>query len=160
MSSTDLEIIRSQEITLRQLCRLYGANSQIFGDTESSTYNNVNEATKSFYLNCCIPILNKIIRGIEADLKNEIKEFKSIEIEVCKDDIEALQEDQKLKIEKQKLLSDGVMIVIKDFNQDLITYEQAEKILTGIYDMDIEEVKSYLSKKPIKQEPNQNNING
>lgn len=155
MSSADLEIIRSQEITLRQLCRVYGANSQIFGDTESSTYSNMNEATKAFYTQCVLPILNKIVRGIENDFKNEKldtklkKDFFNIEIEVCTDDIESLQEDQKLKIEKQKMLSDGVLIVVKDYNQNLITYEQAEQILKNIYDLDEEEVKIYLTKKPI-----------
>ncbi len=151
MSSSDLEIIRSQEITLRQLCRIYGANSQIFGDTESSSYNNMNEAKKSFYLDCVIPILSKIISGIENNLRQESKEWKNIEIEICTDEIEVLQEDQKLKIEKQIILSKGITEILIQYNSNKITIEQAEQILLSIYGIDEEQVGVLLKTKPKQQ---------
>ncbi len=57
-SPDDLKIIDSSKHGLRVLCNLYGVPSVLFNDSESSTYNNVNQARLDF-INYTIMPLNK-----------------------------------------------------------------------------------------------------
>lgn len=58
MSAEDLKLMDQGIISLRAICNLYNVSSILFNDTASSTYNNMQEAQKDFYINSIIPLLN------------------------------------------------------------------------------------------------------
>lgn len=57
-SPADLEINQSEWSTLRMLCNVWEAPSQIFNDPENKTYNSLVEAEKAFTSRCALPLLN------------------------------------------------------------------------------------------------------
>jgi HK97 family phage portal protein len=64
LSSVDLQIIEQQKLTLRDLCMIYNTPSQLFGDSEHSTYSNMREARKAMITDASIPLLEKIKDGL------------------------------------------------------------------------------------------------
>lgn len=87
-SSTDLQLLDSNVSKLRVISALFGLSSQLFGDSASTTFNNMEEANKSAYLNCYIPMAtfftDQLNKWIEDTLKGKEK------IVINKDKIEAL----------------------------------------------------------------------
>jgi HK97 family phage portal protein len=60
MSPVDLQIIEQEKMDLRQMCSIYGLQSQLFNDPENKTYNNMKEATTAAYTQAVIPELRSI----------------------------------------------------------------------------------------------------
>ena len=60
MSVADLQLIESYNATVKDLCNIYSIPVQLLNNTESSTYNNMKEAKKAFYVNSVIPELVKV----------------------------------------------------------------------------------------------------
>ena len=58
MSASDLKLMEQGIISLRAICNLYNVSSVLFNDPASSTYNNVTEAKKDFYVDAIVPLLN------------------------------------------------------------------------------------------------------
>jgi HK97 family phage portal protein len=61
MSPSDLDMVKSGDVKLRDLCMVYGVDSKLLGDPKASTYNNVNEAEKQLYTNAVIPVNDRVI---------------------------------------------------------------------------------------------------
>lgn len=57
LSPVDLNIVESRKMTLRDLCNVYGIQSQLLNDPENKTYNNMQEARKSMIVNSVLPDL-------------------------------------------------------------------------------------------------------
>jgi len=64
LSPVDMDIIEQQKLTLRDLCMIYNVPSQLFGDSEHSTYNNIREARKAMITDAVIPVLEKVKDGL------------------------------------------------------------------------------------------------
>lgn len=47
LNATDLALIESQKMSLRDICNLFNLNSQLFNDPDNTTYNNIQEARKA-----------------------------------------------------------------------------------------------------------------
>jgi HK97 family phage portal protein len=60
LNASDLSLIEQYNASIKDLCNIYNVPVQLLNNTDSSTYNNVNEAKKSLYVNSVIPELNKI----------------------------------------------------------------------------------------------------
>lgn len=60
LNASDLSLIEQYNASIKDLCNIYNVPVQLLNNTESSTYNNMNEAKKSLYVNSVIPELNKI----------------------------------------------------------------------------------------------------
>jgi HK97 family phage portal protein len=56
LDAIDLSIIDSQKMTLRDICMAFSVPSELFGDKEGATYNNVKEATKEMINNAVLPL--------------------------------------------------------------------------------------------------------
>jgi HK97 family phage portal protein len=141
MSAGDLKLIESGVLTDRQLCNMFSVDSKLFNDTSSSTFNNVSEANKSMYQNAIIPNLNKLIGGFNKDLVKELNKQHGTKHRVIidVDNIEALQKDQKLLADKNKLNADGIANVLNS-NTDAdgkieilkYTYQMTDEVATNI----------------------------
>ncbi len=62
LRASDLELLDSQNMAMRDICNLYNLNSQLFNDPDNKTYNNVKEARKSGLTDAVIPEL-KLLEG-------------------------------------------------------------------------------------------------
>lgn len=61
LKATDLALIESQKMSLRDMCNIYNLSSQIFNDPDNKTYNNVREAKRAGILDVIIPELELIV---------------------------------------------------------------------------------------------------
>lgn len=60
LSAGDLQLMESYNATIKDICNIYSTPVQLLNNTESSTYNNMKEAKKAFYINAVIPELVKV----------------------------------------------------------------------------------------------------
>jgi HK97 family phage portal protein len=71
LSPVDLSIIESEKWDLKRFGAVYGVPSQLMGDSDTSTYNNVREAEKALTARCAIPQLvsfrNHFNRKLQTD---------------------------------------------------------------------------------------------
>jgi len=143
MSAADLKLIESGVLTDRQLCNIWNIDSKLFNDPASSTFNNLNEATKGMYNNAILPNLNKIVSKFNQDIVKPINatEGTNQEVRIDTSQIEALQSDQKQEAEKNKLNVDGFNVVLNmpisnESKQEVLVYQYgisedlAKKIVT------------------------------
>lgn len=114
MSASDLKIIESGVLTDRMLCNAYSFPSVLLNDPANTSYNNYREAMKALYNIAVIPVVNKIIDDLNNIWVQQFskKENKKYWLEICKDEIEALQSDQKEMAEKNKTLSDSIVSIL------------------------------------------------
>jgi HK97 family phage portal protein len=112
MSSTDLQLVEKGVVTLRSMCNVLGLDSSLFNDPANKTFNNRLEAEKALYTNVIIPLSDKIAakhnRFIVAN------HYPDGEYRMRKDfsNVEALQSDKKQEAEKDKIIMEGINIVL------------------------------------------------
>jgi len=106
MSSADLQLMEQGIISLRAICNMYNVSSVLFNDPASSTYNNVTEAKKDFYVDAIIPLLNLFKENYNNWLVKPYAEAenKKIYLDYSVENIPALQEDINKKAQTVKIL--------------------------------------------------------
>ena len=62
LSAVDMNIIESEKMDLTALCNVYGIPVQLLNSTESTTYNNMQEAKSTLYSDTVIPQLDSVRR--------------------------------------------------------------------------------------------------
>jgi len=142
MSPTDLQLIESGVVKLRQLCNLYGVDSSLFNDPANKTYNNRKEATKSLYTESVIPSLQKIVWGLNefvvpAYNKKYNAEFK---IAIDKSHVPHLYEETKLKAEADYKVAEGYVKIL----ESQMTQEQKVKSLMMAYHLTEDEAENIV----------------
>lgn len=130
MNSTDLQLVEKGVINLRAMCNVFGLDSSLFNDPANKTFNNRKEAEKSLYTNAIMPITDKVVAKHNQYLA--LNHYPDGNVRLRKDfsKVEALQQDQKLEAEKDKIVMEGVDIVL---NMP-ISSEAKAKILVETYD--------------------------
>lgn len=147
MALSDLDMSK-----LRKFCSLFGISSQIFNDPANKTFNNLNEAKKSFYTELVIPILE--ILFIQIWSKDLLPEFekkygKKYKLALDTSKIEALQEDQKIQAEKNKIVTETVLNVATKVKNNELDFESAKNILIFTLKITEEEAVLLLPKQTI-----------
>lgn len=139
MSPADLQILESGVIKLRDLCSVYGVKSRMFNDPKGASYNNAKQDTKDFYVNGVLPPLHS-----EIDHFNKFyvpgwneRDNSNYFIEPDISSIEVLQDDKKLEAEKDKIVMDGINVIL---NMP-ISPEGKQKLLIDNYYFDEETAK-------------------
>lgn len=115
MSAADLKILELGVLSLRQICNAYGTMSVLYGDEKASKFANLKEAEKKQMLKGVLPTLeNKILWTLNQTVINEYSERDGVkyELSVDRDKIEILQEDQKVKADKENSLSVALTSVL------------------------------------------------
>ncbi len=131
MSATDLQLVNSDVVTLRAVCNVFGLDSSLFNDPANKTFNNRKEAEKALFTNAIIPIAEKVGKShTQFIAKNH---FPDGRVRMRKDfeRIEALQGDKKTEAEKDKIVVEGVNVVL---NMPA-TIETKKAILKQTYDL-------------------------
>jgi len=112
MSATDLQLIEQGVISLRAMCNVFGLDSSLFNDPANKTFNNRLEAEKALYTNAIMPLADKIAaKHNNYIVKNH---YPDGNYRMRKDFsyVEALQKDKKQEAEKDKIVMDGINVVL------------------------------------------------
>ena len=131
MSATDLQLVESDVVTLRAMCNVYGLDSSLFNDPANKTFNNRKEAEKALYTNAVIPLSEKIAMAHTNYIA--LNHYPNGNVRMRQDfsNVEALQSDKKTEAEKDKILMDGVNVVM---NMP-ISSDAKQSLLINEYDM-------------------------
>lgn len=150
MSSTDLQILESGVMKLRDLCSIYGAKSRMFNDPKGSTFNNAKEDMKSFYLNAVLPPLendidhfnNFFVQGWnERDNANY-----TVRLDLSK--IDVLQEEQQTVLAKAKIKSEVVREILTGVGTEW-SVESAILQLQDVLDYTEDQARDLVDIKPV-----------
>jgi HK97 family phage portal protein len=107
MDATQLKIIESAVMKLRDLCNLYGVDSSLFNDPANKTYNNRKEAEKAMFTNAVIPVNEKDIHSLSEWLLPgwNLKDNTTYQIRQNLSSIPVLHEDEDRRAAKQEKIS-------------------------------------------------------
>ena len=150
MSSTDLQILESGVMKLRDLCSVYGVKSRMFNDPNGASYNNAKEDTKNFYLNGVIPPLENQIDHFNNffssgwSLRDGVKY--TVKLDISK--IEVLQEEQEKIIAKAKGRSEIVRAILTGIGTEW-SEESAVNQLIDALDYTEEAARLLIDEKPV-----------
>jgi HK97 family phage portal protein len=113
MSSTDLQLIEQGVIPLRAICNVLGLDSSLFNDPSNKTFNNRLEAEKAMYTNVIMPLAEKIAaKHNNYIVKNHYPEG-NYRMRKDYSKVEALQKDKKQEAQKDKIVMDGINVILK-----------------------------------------------
>ena len=131
MSPTDLKLIESGVVKLRQLCNLYGVDSSLFNDPANKTYNNRKEAEKSLYTQAVIPSLQKIVWGLNEYVVPMFsqKDGEKYVISIDKSKVPNLYDEEKIKAQANEITAKGYVKIM----ESQMTQEQKIKTLMMSY---------------------------
>ena len=90
LDAKELEIIKANQMTARDLYAIYGLSSKLFNDPEASTYNNMTEDKKSAYTEAIIPELQSLADGLTSDL---LSKEKGLSVKLDLSGVEVLKKD-------------------------------------------------------------------
>lgn len=115
MSPADLQILESGVVKLRDLCSVYGVKSRMFNDPQGASFNNAKQDTKDFYLSGVIPPLSN-----DMDHFNKFyvpgwndRDNANYIVDIDTSSIEVLQEDKMIEAQKDKVVMDGVKVILE-----------------------------------------------
>ena len=153
MSPQDLQMIKSHNIKLRTLCRVFGVDSSIFGDTDNKTFSNRSEAEKSLYTNVSIPLNNRFISYLMRFIVPSwnIEDGADYILEQDLAGVSALAEDQTKQAERNLLTTEGILKVTESNLSD------AAKVLLLVKDHKItrEDAEILIQTQPTNEPGNE-----
>jgi HK97 family phage portal protein len=151
MTAEEMKLVESGVISLRAICNVFNISSSLFNDPANKTYNNMNEAQKGFYTDCIIPLSNRLAENFNSFLvKNHFPNRKvRMRQEFC--EVEVLQSDKKLEAEKDKIMMDGINLIL---NMP-ITNEAKVALINENYDVSEETLALLGVEKIIRQNQNE-----
>lgn len=91
MSPVDLNIIESDKMDLRSLCNVFHVAPELFGDSQTKTYNNVKEARGAAYTDSILPECNGFRDALNLKIRRSYKE--NIYVDYDASMISELQDD-------------------------------------------------------------------
>jgi len=104
-------------MTTRMILMGLGVPSELMNDAQNKTYNNQKEARKALYMEACIPLARKFYGSITKSLQGYYKDNPEICIDV--DNIEAIQEDRALVIDRLTKAVAGGIITPNEAREEL-----------------------------------------
>lgn len=146
MSPTDLKILESSVLKLRNFCNIYGVSSQLFNDPANKTFNNLKEAEKAFITKAVIPLYKRFIEGLNVWLLPawSKRENKNFTLEIDTSDIEVLQEDKDKRAQRSERKSKEVREIQKNVALGQTSPEGARSALVLIHNFTQEEAERLI----------------
>ena len=141
MSSADLQLLEKGVINLRAMCNVFGLDSSLFNDPANKTFNNRKEAEKALYTNAVQPTLDKVEAELNRWFVPSHYPAGNVRLRFDYSEVAALQTDQKTEAEKDKIVLDGVNVVL---NMP-ITSEGKAALLSDVYGYSEEMVETVLA---------------
>ena len=152
LSPDKLQLLEGSIQDLRAMCRVYAVDPKLFGDVAASTYNNMLESKKAMYVDSVLPNLNLWLKSFNnwfiADWSKH--DNKNYCLEADTSSIEALQQDQKVEADKDKVIADTITSVLNT------NVSVESKVQTLIYSIGMSEEEARLIVGEPIEEPNEN----
>ncbi len=116
MSATDLRLIEAKDLDLRDICNAFAVPSTLFNDQAASTLDNLKIGRKLMYEDAIIPNNEKLLAIMNELITPSYSAYENKQLKICQDvsEIEALQEDQNVKVDKQKTEVDTILSISND----------------------------------------------
>jgi len=92
LNPKDIDWTVGQREIMRQICTIFDVCSQLLGDTENTTYSNMQEARKALYMEAILPLMDLYRDELNSWLVPLYGD--GLYLDYDRDKIEALQEDQ------------------------------------------------------------------
>jgi len=92
LNPKDIDWTVGQREIMRQICTIFDVCSQLLGDTENTTYSNMQEARKALYMEAILPFMDLLRDELNAWLVPLYGD--GLYLDYDRDEIEALQEDR------------------------------------------------------------------
>lgn len=148
MSPEQLKILESGLFKKRDLCDLFNVDSTVFNDPANKKNNNRKEGSKAFITEAVLPpteahwdmFNKKFVRAWED------RDNKTYIVEVNKDKIEVLQEDQEKKAIKQKTQAEAIRIIVEGAGVEF-SIESGIRQLMHTFEMNEENAKLLIGDK-------------
>jgi hypothetical protein len=144
-TTKELALWEGYKIKTRDIANALMVKSEVLNDPESSTYSNVTEAQKAFYTEAVIPFVRLITDN------KQLLRWLGHEIFIDTTNIECLQQSQKERFEKNKIITDAVILLNAEISKGVITKEIAVKILVQEWGYDEEEATELFMQNNISQ---------
>lgn len=118
LDPSQLKIIESKILMLRDLCNIWDVNSILFGDASGSTFNNVIEAKKSLWTGPIKAALESFIASYHVEIVAKFNKWEfptgksKYFIDLDFSGIAELQKDQKEEAAKDKIVIEGIKVVM------------------------------------------------
>ena len=130
MNANDLELVRSADLLLRDICKAFGVPSTMFSDQSASTLDNLKVGERLIYTNAIIPNNNKLVSLYNKEIvpAYEKHEGATLRVRQILDGVEALQSVEVERANKEATETNTVLSVL----QADISDEQKQKILSNL----------------------------
>lgn len=139
----ELAVWDGYKIKQRDLCTALQVESGLFNDPDNKSYSNRQEAIRSLYNECVVP-LTKLITE-----RQEFIDFVGYEVFIDTSDVEALQYTQQIKIDKAKTLTDQILRINQQIQQGIINKEIGILLLVE-FGFDQKEAESYINNQNLQ----------
>lgn len=126
MSAVDLALNDAAKMDLRDICNVYGIQSQLLNDPENKTYANLAEARKSLIINRALPELYSLRDELNRTLVPQWSEGKNLYLDIDIQAIPELQEDMQLlvaQLSQMYWLTGNEKRIATNYEPDLVNPE-------------------------------------
>ena len=111
LSHKDMDFMAGLRWSLEEVCRAYGVPKPLLSDLERATFANVNAAERIFWRNTIVPELHFIEEQLSLMLLPRLG-YPELTLEFDLSSIEALQEDENRRVQREvQLLDRGVLTI-------------------------------------------------
>lgn len=155
MSSVDLQLVEKGVINLRAISNVFGLDSSLFNDPANKTFNNRLEAEKSMFTNAIIPLSEKLAAADTAFIAKSFFPDGDVRMRQDFSEVKVLQKDQKTEADKDKVVIDGINIIINMAT----SFESKVALLVEQYEFTEEEAKVIATPSKPKTQPTQSDPN-
>jgi hypothetical protein len=131
----ELALWDGYKIKVRDIASALMVDPSLLGDPESKKYSNVTEAQKSFYTEAVIPYVKLITSN------KKLNDWLGYDIYIDVSNVECLQQSQKERYEKNKIITDTIINLNKQIKDEIIRVEVAIKIMVQEWNYDEQEAK-------------------
>ena len=113
----DLDFIQTLRWSLEEVARAYGVPKPLLSDLERATFANINAAERIFWRNTIVPQLHLLADQLNHHLLPQLG-YHHLQIQFDLTSIEALQEDQNKRVQREIQLLDRGVLTINELRQN------------------------------------------
>ena len=113
----DMDFIQTLRWSLEEVSRAYGVPKPLLSDLERATFANINAAERIFWRNTIVPQLHLLAEQLNHHLLPQLG-YPNLQIQFDLTSIEALQEDQNKRVQREIQLLDRGVLTINELRQN------------------------------------------
>ena len=113
LSQREMEFVKGLQWSLEDVSRVYGVPPPLLSDYEHATFANINTAEKLFWRNTMVPEMKFIEEQLSEKLLPHL-DYPDLRVEFDLSEIEALQEDEDSRVERESKLLDRGLLTINE----------------------------------------------